>query len=122
MIHQSAPECWIAPNGMDPECTELCKAINDLLPGLQTVESCCGHGKLPFRIWFTVSTIKALREELPILLYWCDSCHIGFDWPCFVETDCGMSPPMFRLESYMVGDQAYLEAGKIAKHLREDAV
>ena len=31
-------------NGMDKECIELCEAMN-LFHNIQTVESCCGHGK-----------------------------------------------------------------------------
>lgn len=52
------------PNKMDPECVKLCKAINKI-PGLQTTESCCGHGKDKFMIWFEVKSLK----KLPILLY-----------------------------------------------------
>lgn len=36
---------------MDPECIELCDALNGL-PGIRTIESCCGHGKEPFRVFF----------------------------------------------------------------------
>ncbi len=43
---------WIPPADLDPECLELCKALNSLA-GIETFESCCGHGKYPFWIWFT---------------------------------------------------------------------
>lgn len=52
---------------IDSECTPLCDAINRI-PGLDTFESCCGHDKHPFRIWFTVSDLTAL----PVLLYFLD--------------------------------------------------
>ena len=63
------------------------------------MESCCGHGEHPFRIWFKVKSL----ENLPILLYYCDSCHVGFNWDCTVQTDCGMSPVTFMLESKSSG-------------------
>ena len=56
---------------MDPECVKLCEAINHI-PGLRTYESCCGHGERPFYIWFTLRTVKGLRN-LAHLLYWLDA-------------------------------------------------
>lgn len=44
---------------MDLECIPLCDALNSL-PGISTFESCCGHGELPFRIWFHADTLEAL--------------------------------------------------------------
>lgn len=46
-------------NKMDPECIPLCNELN-VLPGIKTFESCCGHGKNPFRIWFTAENMKDL--------------------------------------------------------------
>jgi len=50
---------WGPPPDMDSEVVALCKALNSL-PGIVTVESCCGHGRYPFRIWFDVSDFKSL--------------------------------------------------------------
>jgi hypothetical protein len=52
---------------MDKECVPLCDAINRI-DGIDTFESCCGHGNKPFRIWFTVSDLTSL----PKLLYFLD--------------------------------------------------
>lgn len=94
---------------MDNECTKLCEAMNGL-PGIQTIESCCGHGKDPYRIWFTVEGL----EFLPDLLYWFDGCHCGCaGWRVFVKTDCAKSPACFVVEG-PVGEQAYVDADKIA--------
>ena len=45
----------------DPECIELCRAIN-VLPGIRTSESCCGHARKPFRIWlhFDANDLRGL--------------------------------------------------------------
>lgn len=94
---------------MDKECVRLCDAIN-AIPGLETVESCCGHGKDKFRIWFYAHRL----DILPILLYFTMPCHVGFRWHCTVQTDCGMSPVVFRLESEAKGDVAYRQADRIA--------
>lgn len=50
---------WIPPEGIDPECIPLCRAIN-AIPGLHTVESCCGHGADPFRIWLRADRVEDL--------------------------------------------------------------
>lgn len=49
---------WVPPDNMDPECVELCKAMN-ALPGIKTYESCCGHGEYPFWVWFDVTDFEA---------------------------------------------------------------
>ena len=96
--------------GLDRECASLCNALN-LLPGICTVESCCGHGEWPFRIWFVT---KGLRY-LPRLCYWFDGCHCGcYDWHVVVSTDCAMNPVTFRVEG-PTGRRAFEEAEKIAK-------
>jgi len=46
-------------NIMDKEVINLCDALNKL-PGVRTVESCCGHGKQPFRIWIKVKDLSNL--------------------------------------------------------------
>lgn len=51
---------------MDGECIELCDALNDL-PGIATFESCCGHGKAPFRIFFHCKELANLRPILEAL-------------------------------------------------------
>jgi len=45
---------------MDAECIPLCDALN-LLPGIKTFESCCGHGEKPFAIHFIAETLEALH-------------------------------------------------------------
>lgn len=45
---------------MDVECIPLCNALNSL-PGIETLESCCGHTKKPFAIWFRCNSELSLR-------------------------------------------------------------
>lgn len=95
---------------IDPECISLVKAMNQY-PGIKTIESCCGHGERPFRIWFEADNL----EVLPPLLYWFDACHCGYTgWNIKVTTDCAMSPVHFYVEG-PVG--AYGMADDIAKDL-----
>jgi hypothetical protein len=47
------------PADMDPECIELCDAIN-ALPFMVTRESCCGHGQKPYRIFFECMSFSSL--------------------------------------------------------------
>lgn len=51
------------PTDMDVECIDICTALNEL-PGIETVESCCGHGKRPFRIFFRASALESLHPVL----------------------------------------------------------
>ena len=96
---------------MDIECILLCDAINKL-PRIQTTESCCGHGKEEFRVWFTVEELK----YLPPLLYYFDGCHCDFyGWEVLVTTDCGMSPVTFSIRGPVA---AYKEANQIASLIK----
>ena len=99
---------------MDVECIKLCEAIN-AIPGLQTSNSCCGHGKEVFSIFFHVYSMN----KFPILLYYLDPCHVGFRWNCTAHTDCGMSPVYFRIQSIEKGQKAYSQANKIAYLIQE---
>jgi hypothetical protein len=44
---------------MDPECVQLCDALN-ALPGIRTFESCCGHGQHEFCVWFFADQVQSL--------------------------------------------------------------
>ena len=102
---------------MDQECIELCNAMN-LMPGIATVESCCGHGDHPYHIWFWAEDIGCL----PDLLYWFDSCHCGYQgWCVKVKTDCAKRPATFYVEG-PVGEEAYTQALEIARLIEKDAI
>jgi len=104
---------WLKEKGnIDKECWKLVDAINRL-PGLCTIESCCGHGTSFFMI--KVSPRKVV--DLVPLLYYLDECHNTFSgWWCEIYTDCAMQPPFYSI----VGPKgAYEEADQIAKLIRE---
>lgn len=52
---------------MDKEVLPLCNAINKL-KGLETFESCCGHGKDNILIWFMSKDVESLTP----LVYFLD--------------------------------------------------
>jgi len=92
---------------MDPQCIPICDAMN-LLPGIHTIESCCGHEEDEFRVWFKADSL----EVLPPFLYHTVPCHgAKFGWRVTVGTDCVMAPAAFCLRG-PVGD--YIGAAKIA--------
>ena len=105
----------MADNKMDSECIELCDAIN-LLPGLKTTESCCGHGTEKYYIWFVADNLKSL----PDLCYffktysegrknrWNVSVQVG-DYP--VQSDPARH--CFMIEG-PIGEGAYADAKIIA--------
>lgn len=103
---------WEPPAGMDPEVISLCRAMNTF-PGIVTTESCCGHGKRPFRIWFLAETVEAL----PALLWCLDACHSGLHgWSVRVSTDCVADHATFTVEG-PCGDYAAAEA--VARFMTE---
>lgn len=103
------------PNDIDKESILLCNAMN-CFPGIQTIESCCGHGKDCFRIWFDVEDL----EDLPPLLYFFDGCHTGvYGWSIKVTTDCGMSPVSFYVESSTLGEEAYTESITMSEEMHK---
>ena len=101
------------PKGMDEECVKLCKAINLFEDDFFTVESCCGHGKSKFMVFFHVINIEPLRR----ILYYFDACHTFPGWEVTVYTDCGMSHTTFLIEG-PIG--AYKEADEIARMITEE--
>ena len=102
-----------APADLDPEVLSLCRAMN-AFPGICTVDSCCGHGREPFRIWFKAESLEAL----PDLLFLFDGCHTGlYGWRVIAVTDCGAGPVTFFAEG-PVG--AYKAAEGIAEAMREE--
>jgi hypothetical protein len=102
---------------IDTECTELCEAINKI-PGLETTESCCGHGNEPLSIWFRVNNLR----DLFVVCRCIDPRYndIG-DWRCeSFCTDLEDDPIRFRLTSGdSVGFRAYIDARKIAYAIEE---
>ncbi len=97
---------------MDAEVVALCDAMNRF-DGIQTSESCCGHGERPFHIWFVATEI----DVLPPLLYYFATCHSGVPgWSVQAETDCGMSPVHFMVEG---PTSDYAGAGRIAECMNE---
>lgn len=49
------------PNDMDNECIDLCNTLNRL-PHIHTYESCMGHGKHPFWVFFKCTDINELSR------------------------------------------------------------
>lgn len=97
---------------LDPPCKALCVAVNRL-PGLETTESCCGHGKTPFRIWFQASALFD-RGFVTLARITCDRYHEGH-WRVYLDhTD--VNPVAFVLENISVPESciAYLEADRLA--------
>lgn len=93
---------------MDPECIAICDAIN-LIPGIRTVDSCCGHGKFPFSVYMYADDA---RYTAIILFY-----VMEHRWNMRLRTDCTMYPPYIVLDSEEVGEKAYEQASDIAEDI-----
>jgi hypothetical protein len=97
---------------MDSECVPLCDALNNL-PGIETFESCCGHGKSPFMIFFIAEGIEDL---LPVLV----EIHDRREWRLEVQWANGGGQIYFMLKREYEDFNLTLEESKsIAKGLGE---
>lgn len=51
----------VLPDDMDYECIDLCNSLNQL-PTVKTFESCCGHFKERYSIWFFCDNVEVLSR------------------------------------------------------------
>ena len=89
------------PSNMDKEIIELCDLINSY-NGMQTFESCCGHGEDRIRIWFRVWDMDVVSE-------FSKDMHDYRDF--YIEYWCGD----FIFTSENKGEIAYEQGRKLAK-------
>jgi hypothetical protein len=107
---------------MDDECIALCNAMN-ALPGITTVESCCGHGGLgsPFRIWFKVDGKN--NKGLFFLTRCVDRRYWKYGYLWKIELSVGdmyegVLPIMYCLSSGpIVGEEAYTQADSLVENM-----
>ena len=107
----------------DPEVVELCRAINDL-PGVRTTESCCGHGKSTFIIFFRVDPKE--QRGLFMLTRCVDRRYFihGHSWNITLSVgDAVGDPPdyklplAFLLESTTCGELAYIQSQDLVDNI-----
>jgi len=106
--------------GLDPECIDLCNGMNSL-PGIVTSESCCGHGKHHFIIFFEVhDTMQGLFFLTRCVdgRYW----KYGHLWKIELTVgdsfDNGILPICFELHSgTVVGEDAYKQARDLLENM-----
>ena len=112
------------PADIDPEVVALCDAMNSL-PGIATFESCCGHGKYPFSIWFTADDTEGLffLTRCVDRRYW----EFGRLWSITLSSgdtkECGL-PTFFNLAScsYVCGDVPQVSMGENAYMQAKDLI
>jgi len=114
---------------MDKQCLNICNAIN-LIKGIKTTESCCGHNRNRFRIWLTcdinyIRNINIISKALN-RRYGGPSNNDNNEWVCSVyfsdRNSClGKNHKIivFCIESFYKGRKAYWEANKIAKNIKD---
>ncbi len=49
------------PEGIDEDCINLCRTLNQL-PGIETYESCEGHGRHPYWIFFRCTNLETISR------------------------------------------------------------
>lgn len=73
---------------MDKECIELVKLLNTLY-GIKTTESCCGHFKEPYAIYFDCTNFSSLGR-----LYRCIDRNYS-DGKFVIEVCCSDTNPVY---------------------------
>jgi len=104
---------------MDEECIPLCDAINDI-PGLKTIESCCGHGKSPFRIYTEGKSVH--HRNFLILMRALDRRYGGpWEWQIQLIMNDMTEDPMHVLISSgsSVGEAAYRQSLQIIDNIKD---
>lgn len=106
------------PEDMDMECVTLCDALNEFKK-TETMESCCGHLRAPFRIWFRCSSFT----ELAIISRAVDRRYAGTSQLWHVVSDNSDTHPRFgfMLESenrYTSTLEMQKDSDKIADNIR----
>jgi hypothetical protein len=114
--------------GMDAEVLDLCNAMN-ALPGIETLESCCGHSAGPFMIFFR---IKDTQEGLFFLTRCVDRRYWKYGYLWKIELSVGdmmhddldlvfkdyALPITFLLHSGpIVGEDAYAQAKDLVENM-----
>lgn len=73
-----------SPSDLDPECLKLYAVLNQF-EGINTISSCCGHGKDEYQFFFQADSFDAIAQ----LSYAIDVCHSGVaGWRIKAWTDC----------------------------------
>lgn len=111
------------PPDMDPPCVNVCSALNEL-DGVETHESCSGHGSESFNVWLYVDTTKSGARVLSRCLsgryynYAPGELRADPQWRLWLGDTEG--PPIFRLEGKSMGssDGPHPPAEMLAKNLR----
>jgi hypothetical protein len=111
------------PPTVDPQILELCLLLN-MLPGIETFESCCGHGHGPVQIYFRVHD-QPRAEGLGILArHTCPRCT-GVENPMKILIDhadydlVGSGGVFFYLLQGEVGQLGYDEVNRLSEALRK---
>jgi tRNA(Phe) wybutosine-synthesizing methylase Tyw3 len=99
---------------MDPECVELCDALNEI-PGITTEASCCGHEKYRFSVWFKSTNVESLR----VIGHITSRKHMPApQWKCRVELDDGNNVRFHLSSGKTKGKKAYKQASDLANRIR----
>jgi hypothetical protein len=100
---------------MDEQCIEICDAMNSI-DGVETFESCSGHSKHTFRIFFTITNSRGVYAVLRAN----DPRYGGPNWKCEASTtDIPKTCVCLCLESRCTGKKAYSEAKLISNNIIE---
>jgi tRNA(Phe) wybutosine-synthesizing methylase Tyw3 len=97
------------PNDIDKECIILCESLNKI-KGIRTTESCCGHGRDPFKIWFWWNDSS---KSLMKIIY-----NMDYDWLLKRVTGKYPTENRYFLLQGPSGDFGYTQANELAARLR----
>ncbi|KKN66614.1 hypothetical protein LCGC14_0469490 [marine sediment metagenome] len=113
------------PSNLDKACESLYIALNSL-PGIKTKESCCGHGKCPYRIWFemdskSIGAITLARcTSGRYYAYTGDELRLDSEWQ--IHLDHGDTYPVgfvLKSKNFMTKMDVYEPAEKLAKNIQK---
>ena len=102
---------------LDPECRRLCAAMN-ALPGIRTIESCCGHGEEDYRVFFMAADLQRLMRALQYLDGLYDAPKGWYVRACW-NSNAGTTPTFILIGP--PSERCFAEADRIAESLEREA-
>jgi hypothetical protein len=101
---------------LDPECLQLCLALNRL-DDIQTTCSCCGHGKEKFSVWFQVSNLNS-RSLLLLSKLLC-GCKYDFNFDLKIYYNDTFETIYFCIKSKTIDINNFILANQLAQTIND---
>lgn len=96
---------------MDEHCIRICDKLNTL-PGVETIESCEGHGKHAFNVWFDCTDINSLNFIM--FMFSKRYSSYGQNWNVMLADSDNRNPKIMNFLLTSIGNYGHVTLGEEA--------